>query len=263
MSSATSVIPGGGATLSQFTIGTDGSISPAGSQSNELVAGAHSLVVTPDGRQLYAASDVNGAISHFTIDGVGNPRFAGCVGVRNVCTHTRPRNLLQGAGALAIDAKGTYLYAGATDTLAQFAIAPAGEWTPTPAISRSQIVPDVFRAATSGPSLTTRQGATRGTISYRDSQASTARLDVEAFLPGRRLGSSCMPGQPGRGERACLRVHLLGSFSHHDLAGENRLYFSGRVRNRQLPPGLYRLSITPSAQGKTGVTVRLRFRIIR
>lgn len=261
--SSFSVIPGGGATLSNFTVGADGSISLAGSQSNELLAGAGSLDVTPNGRQLYAASDVSSAVVHFTIDGEGNPRFAGCVGIHAGCTHTKPRTLLAGAGALAVDAAGASLFAAGTDALGQFAIAPAGQPRPKPVISRARIVPAAFRAATSGPGLTAKQGPTGGTISYRDSQASTVRLDVAALLPGRRSGSRCTPGRPRKGETACVRVRFIGSLSHRDRAGENRLYFSGRVRSRQLAPGLYRLSITPSAGGRTGVTLRLRFRVVR
>jgi hypothetical protein len=120
------VIPGGGATLSQFAIGADGSLSLTGSQENGLLEGARSLVVTPDGRQLYAASDTNGAISHFAIGSGGAPRLVGCVGDRAGCQHAAPVGLLAQSGALALDSAGRDLYVGGSDAVGSFSIAPVG-----------------------------------------------------------------------------------------------------------------------------------------
>jgi hypothetical protein len=56
---------------------------------------------------------------------------------------------------------------------------------------------------------------------------------------------------------------VRGSFSHRDSVGANRVGLTGRLLERALAPGSYRLSATPRASGKTGRAVSTGFRIIR
>jgi CSLREA domain-containing protein len=82
--------------------------------------------------------------------------------------------------------------------------------------------------------ITKHSGAT---ISYRDS--ATARTTLTVWKGSRKLGS----------------------FSHRDKVGRNHLQFSGRVGNRALPPGSYRLVATPRAGGLTGKPLHVTFTV--
>jgi hypothetical protein len=116
-----------------------------------------------------------------------------------------------------------------------------------PRVSSFRVSPKVFRAATSGGSLTFRQVGTR--VSYRLSHAARAKFTVRRLL--RRNGR--------------LRyVTLRGSFSRASAAGLNQVRFSGRLRGRALPPGRYRLVIVAVDSRRLSSSARsVRFRIVR
>jgi DNA-binding beta-propeller fold protein YncE len=71
---------------------------------------ATNVIVTPDGKQLYAASASyhGSAISHFIIDAAGNLTFAGCIGTESGCT---PNGTLGWTYRLAVTPDGAHLYA--------------------------------------------------------------------------------------------------------------------------------------------------------
>lgn len=139
---------------------------------------------------------------------------------------------------------------------------PPGGRAVAPAISALGIHPHAFRAAASGASLSRATGAT---VSYRDSIAATATLTVSRAVPGRVSGHRCVkPGRRNRHGTRCIRyARQRGSFNHDDLAGVNRLHFSGRLRGHTLPPGTYRLAVIARAVGRDGQAATTTFRIIR
>lgn len=56
----------------------------------------------------------------------------------------------------------------------------------------------------------------------------------------------------------------VGSFTHADLAGTNRLHFTGRVKGKPLHIGRYRLrALSRNAAGQTSRALTADFRIIR
>jgi hypothetical protein len=127
--------------------------------------------------------------------------------------------------------------------------AGAGGGAPAPVITSASLSAKAFRAADRGAGLTGRrnkqQRKTGTDVRYRDSQPATTTF---ALL------------KPAVGH---MRVLSLGSFAHRDRAGSVRVHFTGRVGGRKLPPGRYLLALTPRADGKTGGTVQLAFRIIK
>ena len=84
------------------------------------------------------------------------------------------------------------------------------------------------------------------TVSIRLSEAATVAFRVERLLPGRRVGRSCLLATRARRFRPrCTRAVLLpGTFRTALRAGLNRKRFNGRLLNRKLPVGSYRLVAT-------------------
>jgi hypothetical protein len=153
-----------------------------------------------------------------------------------------------------------------------------------PVLSGLTLNPSRFRAASRGPTTLAakasaakkrKQAKTGTTISYRDSQAARTTFTVYALQKGVRRGKRCVRAPASHSKRTgraavatrkrtkgCTRAIAVGSFSHDDRAGRNRLRFTGRLRGRQLEPGAYRL--TAAARNSRGRSAPLsrRFRIL-
>jgi hypothetical protein len=139
---------------------------------------------------------------------------------------------------------------------------PLGPAKP-PSITSARLSGTAFRAAGHGASLARRRPAPIGTtVSYRDAQPATTTFTVLKPVSGRKSGSRCLARRPRKHQTRCTRYVSLGSASHRDAAGSVRVRFSGRIRGHRLSPGRYLLTLTPRADGQTGRTVRLAFRIV-
>jgi hypothetical protein len=130
-----------------------------------------------------------------------------------------------------------------------------------PAIHSLKISPKRFKAAASGAS--TAQKGPGATVSYTDSLPAGSRFVVDHVLPGRTSGAKCAAPSPrNKHHRSCRRfVRLKGSFTHADAIGPNSFRFTGRLNRRKLPPGAYRLDVTPTIAGQAGQTVNALFSI--
>lgn len=106
-------------------------------------------------------------------------------------------------------------------------------------------------------------GASSGTtIAFTDTLAATTRFVVLAATPGLRSGGRCVRAGHGVTGPACTLYVAVGGFRHADVAGANRLRFSGRLAGRRLTPGVYELRVTPRIAGHTGATLTASFRIV-
>jgi hypothetical protein len=137
-------------------------------------------------------------------------------------------------------------------------------------ITRLRVERASFAAAPAGPSVAAAGRPAYGTrVSYRVSAAATVRFTVQRIRPGRRRGSGsavrCVtPTRLNRSARACTRdVPLAGGFTRAAGRASDSFRFSGRLRARRLPRGVYRLVATPAASGRVGRPVSRIFRIIR
>jgi hypothetical protein len=153
----------------------------------------------------------------------------------------------------------------ATGADGTFTTAPA---TPPPSDSALRLSRTRFRAASRGGSVSLARPSTGTTVSYTDSEAGTSTLSVLAPAAGVRKGHSCAKPPrrrvKGRHYTSCVRYLKRGSFAHADSAGANSLHFTGRLSGRKLPPGRYRLSVTPrNSAGATGATVSVGFTVVR
>lgn len=148
--------------------------------------------------------------------------------------------------------------------------------TTTPVGSKLRFAPRRFRpgrAGTAGVSRSGRKKGKRGTppptsrMSYRLSEAATARFVIQRRAIGRRLGRRCLIGKRARqlrDRKRCRRFVRRGAFSHAGVAGVNRLRFSGRIGRKSLRPGVYRMvGIPTDAAGNRGRRFNAVFAIAR
>jgi hypothetical protein len=124
--------------------------------------------------------------------------------------------------------------------------------------------PHAFQAATKGgPTLaSTAHGSV---ITYRDTLAASTTVRVYRKLRGVTRGHKCVsaPKRKHRHQgRQCVLVTLVGSFTHHDRAGTNRLQFTGRLRGRALRSGSYELKATATLDGRHSPAVGASFVIV-
>jgi hypothetical protein len=113
-----------------------------------------------------------------------------------------------------------------------------------PVLSRLRLTPPHFRAATRGASVAAEaKGRRTGTtISYRESIRAMTRFTVE-----RRVRGVLTP---------------VGSFTHADRPGLNRLRFTGRLSGRGLTPGRYLLVAVASSDGAAGKPLTADFKVV-
>ena len=93
----------------------------------------------------------------------------------------------------------------------------------------------------------------RTTISYRDSQAAHTTIKVQRCASRPRRG-------PPRAARRCTRYVTVGSLTHTDSAGINRVVLTRRLRGRALKAGRYRLvAVARNSAGQASAPVRISF----
>jgi hypothetical protein len=126
---------------------------------------------------------------------------------------------------------------------------------PTPKLGKVLIRPSRFKAGS---------GKHRGTtVTYTDSVAAKTTFAIVRAVPGRRRHHRCVsPGKHPRGAR-CVRFVKVGSFTHTDRRGGNRVHFSGRLHGHALRPGLYELTLTPRSGRKSGASVTRKFHVLK
>jgi hypothetical protein len=127
-----------------------------------------------------------------------------------------------------------------------------------------------FAAAARGGStlaVARRRARVGTTVTFALDEAATVHFTVERVLPGRRAGKRCVkPARRNRRAPKCARyVPSRGSFSVVGDAGPPvRFRFTGRLRNRKLPLGSYRLvAVATDASANQSASKRARFKIVR
>ena len=84
------------------------------------------------------------------------------------------------------------------------------------------------------------------------------RFTIERAAKGRRSGGRCR-ATARSGRRCTLFKRVRGSFSHAAVAGANTVRFTGRLGDRRLSHGSYRLVATAAG----GNAARIAFTVIR
>jgi hypothetical protein len=139
--------------------------------------------------------------------------------------------------------------------------------TITPAITIDQITnlkiaPSAFFAAPSGAS-TAAAKKTGATVSYVGTQPASTLFRVQRKARGRKVGKRCVkPTKKNASKKPCSRYLPVGSFSHTDAAaGAIHFRFTGRLNNKKLRAGSYRLRAVPTNAAGAGRVATAGFRI--
>jgi hypothetical protein len=127
-----------------------------------------------------------------------------------------------------------------------------------PRITALKLSPRSFFAAPSGATTSRAKKAFGTTIAYNDSQSAITTFTVFAPAGGRTQGKACRkPSRANRHGKHCTILKKLGTFTHADKPGANKLHFSGRLSGKRLAKGSYRLQAVPG----NGVAVSTGFKI--
>jgi hypothetical protein len=136
---------------------------------------------------------------------------------------------------------------------------------PKPVDSALTIGPSAFFAARSGATILPQTKRTKklgARIGWRDSQTATTTVTILRPVAGRKQGKSCRkPGKANRHGKRCTLYVAVGSFTHTDAVGANSVRFSGRLKNKRLPRGAYRLQAVPRNAAGSGAAVFKSFKI--
>jgi hypothetical protein len=97
-------------------------------------------------------------------------------------------------------------------------------------------------------------GSSGTTFSYSDTQAAVTTLTVLRVRQGTKHAGTCLV-KPGVAGRPCKSLSLVGTLSVTDVAGLNKIHFSGRIGGRRLVGGLYQVRFTPTLSGLSGNTL--------
>ena len=106
----------------------------------------------------------------------------------------------------------------------------------------------------------------RTTITYTDSEAAVTTFTVRQQLAGYRRAHGTCKALAARQKRpahtrACTAFRSIGSFTHADAAGTNRVSFRDRVGAHTLAPGSYVLELTPALGSARGATETASFQV--
>jgi hypothetical protein len=152
--------------------------------------------------------------------------------------------------------------------------APSGATPPPPpppaAPRRDTTNPVVtlFRSVNARFAVAPRKGSRvkKGTrFTFRLSEAGQARITIAARLSGRRVGGKCVSRtRANRARPRCTRFVTKGTIAFAARAGANSRAFSGKLRGRALPAGVYRATIVVTdAAGNRSAARTATLRIVR
>lgn len=129
-----------------------------------------------------------------------------------------------------------------------------------PDINKLEVTPVAFRALDAGGPVVLSGGAL---VRFEITDGVFVRFTFRQEKTGRRSGGKCVAGKPKSKRATCTRtVEVPGSFTLVGFSGQNEFRFSGRVDDKKLAPGRYRL-VGKAAEGTAARSSYTRFKIIK
>jgi CSLREA domain-containing protein len=122
--------------------------------------------------------------------------------------------------------------------------------------------PPALSHLTINPGKLVRRGRHHVTIAYVDSAAARTTIVLLRRTSGVQRGKRCVAAGRRPSTHRCTRLVRVGSLSHADRIGRNRLHLTTRLGRVSLPVGTYVLRFTPRLRGRTGQTRTLRLRVV-
>jgi len=152
-------------------------------------------------------------------------------------------------------------------------VTPVPTATPTATLTAAKLVlsalkvaPKSFRTAATGPSTRAAKAPIGAKVSYTlAGAAAPVRFAVARVERGRSVGSKCVKQtSSNRRRKACDRfVAVSGTFTQKAKVGTNSIKFTGRLKNKRLKPGSYRLRAVAGAGATASKPADARFKIVR
>jgi PKD domain len=102
------------------------------------------------------------------------------------------------------------------------------------------------------------------TFRFKLNRPAQTQFAFSRVASGRREGGRCVEAiKANRKKPRCNRFRALGTLEIDGGAGANGYGFSGKIGERMLEPGRYRLLVTARADGKTSTPASIGFTIVR
>jgi hypothetical protein len=128
-----------------------------------------------------------------------------------------------------------------------------------PDVTKLAIAPTAFKALPTGTEVVTAGGAQ---VTFHIADGAFIDFVVKAERPGRRSGRTCVAGTPKTKAGSCVRTLAVpGTFKLVGISGDNDFRFSGRIGDKTLAPGRYRL--IAQAEGAAARSSFVSFKITR
>lgn len=128
-----------------------------------------------------------------------------------------------------------------------------------PDVKKLAITPAALAPTPSGGPVTVSGGAR---VTFQLLDGADVSFSVKSELKGKRAGKTCVAGKPKTKKGACVRtVDVPGGWLFVGITGPNEFQFSGRLADKPLAPGLYRL--VAKAEGTAARSSFTRFRILK
>ena len=148
----------------------------------------------------------------------------------------------------------------AAGVIAAAAIAPvsaASAAQVAPDVTKLAVTPTTFKALPTGNSVVLSGG---GLVTFSILNGAHVNFSVKTEKAGKKVGGKCVAGKAKTKKGACIRTAAVpGGFELIGISGPNEFNFSGRIADKTLAPGSYRL--LAKAQGTAGRTSYTSFKI--
>ena len=126
-----------------------------------------------------------------------------------------------------------------------------------PDVEKLKVTPTTFKALSTGNSVVLSGGAL---VTFNILNGAHVNFSVKTAKPGKRVGNKCVAGKAKTKKKTCIRTAAVpGGFELIGISGPNEFNFSGRIGDKTLAPGSYRL--IAKAQGTAGRTSYTPFKI--
>lgn len=215
-----------------------------------------------DGAYWFALSNPS-AIGHLTTDGTFT-KFA------DMPANSFPRRISQGANNtiwVILERPGELFSRIARISGVE---APNTDITP-PAITKLKLTNTKFKVGTKKTALVAKKKKKKTpagtTLSYTLSEIATASIAVQKAAAGRKIGTACVkPTSKLKKAKAkkCTRYVVIKTLTRLQLAGANKVSFSGRIGKTKLKVGKYRFLITAQdANGNVSAPTKKSFTIVK
>lgn len=129
-----------------------------------------------------------------------------------------------------------------------------------PDIKKLKVTPAAFKALATGGPVVLSGGAL---VSFEIADSVDIGFTVKQEKTGKRSGGKCVAGKAKSKAATCTRtVDVPGGFTLVGIPGQNEFRFSGRLGDKKLAPGRYRL-VGKSAEGTAARSSYTRFKIVK